>query len=204
MKRLLTLLTLLLAGAALTPALAQQSATLAGVIESEEPLPEGTRLAVQVLDGNDAWSYEVASVVPVGGSFELSVGAVPPERLRPFRSGAVLLPGLQNEYRVEPADVSYAQGTLAMYVDEDGDGAWTREPDRDPFFLALSQLERPIGFFTLIYVDKAATMSGSGVELALEPGWNVYTVRFPESGPDYGVHAGVSDVALEVLDLVLR
>lgn len=204
MKRLLIILTVLLAGAAWTQALAQQNATLSGVIESEEALPEGTRLAVQVLDDNDAWSFEVASVVPVGGSFELQVGAVPEERLRPFRSGAVLVPGLQNEYRVEPEGVNYAQGTLAMYVDEDGDGAWTREPDRDPFFLALSQLDQPIGFFSLIYVDQAATMSGSGVQLALEPGWNVYTARFPESGPDYAVQAGVSDITLEVLDLVLR
>ena len=200
MKRLLTILTVLLLGAAL----AQQTASLSGVIESEEPLPEGTRLGVQVLDANDAWSHEVASVVPVGGTFDLEVGAVPAELLRPFRSGAVLVPGLQNEYRVAPENVNYAQGTLAMYVDEDGDGQWTREPDRDPFFLALSQLENPIGFFTLIYVDQAATMTGSGVELALEPGWNVYTVRFPESGPTYSTHAGVSDVALEVLDLVLR
>lgn len=200
MNRLLTILILSLAPVAL----AQQSVTLSGVIESEEPLPEDTRLAVQVLDANDAWAEEAASVAPVGGSFRLEVGPVDGELLRPFRSGAVLLPGLQNEYRVEPEGVNYAQGTLAMYVDRDGDGAWTREPERDPFFLALSQLEEPIGFFTLVYVDAAATMIGSGVELALEPGWNVYTVRFPESGPTYAIHAGVSDIALEVLDLVLR
>ena len=59
--------------------------------------------------------------------------------------------------------------TFTLYDGENGDGVWTREPARDPFFLALAQLERPIGFFTLIYVDKAATMTGSGVELALEP-----------------------------------
>ena len=200
MRRLLTILLALLAGSAV----AQQTVTLSGVIESEEPLPEGTRLAVQVLDENDAWSLEVASVVPVGGTFELETNPVPDEELRPFRSGAVLLPGLQNEYRVAPEGVNYAQGSLAMYVDEDGNGEWTREPERDPFFLALSQLENPIGFFTLIYVDAAATMTGSGIELELEPGWNVYTVRFPESGPEYATQAVVDDVVLEVLDLVLR
>ena len=200
MNRLLTILILLLAPAAF----AQQSVTLSGVIESEEPLPDGTRVAVQVLDADDAWSAEAASVVPVAGSFRLEVGPVSDEHLRPFRSGAVLLPGLQNEYRVSPEGVNFTQGTLSMYVDRDDDGSWTREPERDPFFLALSQLEDPIGFFTLVYVDAAATLTGSGVELALEPGWNVYTVRFPESGPSYAIHAGVSDIALEVLDLVLQ
>ena len=200
MRRTLTILLALLLGTGF----AQRSVALSGVIDSDEPLPEGTRLGVQVLDADDAWSLEVGSVVPVAGSFELQVGAVPDDRLRPFRSGAVLLPGLQNEYRVAPDDVRFAQGTLAMYLDQNGDGTWTREPARDPFFLALAQLEQPIGFFTLLYVDKAATMTGSGVELTLEPGWNIYTVRFPESGPAYAVRASIEDVALEVLDLVPR
>lgn len=195
---------ILLAALLLSFGLAQRSAVLSGVIDSEDPLPEGTRLGVQVLDADDAWSYEVASVVPIGGSFRLELGEVPDERLRDFRSGGVLLPGLQNEYRVEPDGVRFAQGSLAMYLDEDGDGLWTREPERDPYFLALAQLERPIGFFSLLYVDQAATLAGAGVELRLEPGWNVYSVRFPESGPDYRVAAAVEDVALEVLDLMPR
>jgi hypothetical protein len=184
--------------------LAQRSATLSGVIDSEESLPEGTRLGVQVLDADDAWSLEVASVVPVAGSFRLEVGPVPEERLRPFRSGAVLLPGLQNEYRVAPDEARFAQGTLAMYLDSDGDETWTREPASEPFFLALAQLEEPIGFFTLLYVDREATLAGRGEELELRPGWNVYTVRFPESGPAYAVRGAVDDIALEVLDLVPR
>lgn len=199
MKRVLTILAVLLLGAAS----AQQSVTLSGVIESDEPLPSETRVGVQVFDEADAWSQEVASVVPVGGSFRLELGAVPEERLRPFRSGAVLLPGLQNEYRVSPSDVNYAQGTIALYVDEDGNDAWTRDPV-DPFFLALSQLDDPIGFFTLIYVDAPATLTASGVELTLNAGWNVYAVRFPEDGPSYGTYTEVADIALEVLDLVLR
>jgi len=195
---------ILLAALLLSFGLAQRSAVLSGVIDSEDPLPEGTRLGVQVLDADDAWSYEVASVVPIGGSFRLELGEVPDERLRDFRSGGVLLPGLQNEYRVEPDGVRFAQGSLAMYLDADTDGLWTREPERDPYFLALAQLERPIGFFSLLYVDQAATLAGAGVELRLEPGWNVYSVRFPESGPDYRVAAVVEDVALEVLDLMPR
>lgn len=184
--------------------LAQRPATLSGVITSEEPIPEGTRLGVQVLDANEAWSHEVDSVSPLAGSFVLEIGQVPSELLRPFRSGAVLLPGLQNEYIVEPRDVRYAQGVLAMYIDVDEDGVWTRQPARDPVFLALSQLERPIGFFSLIYVDKAATMQASGIDLTLEPGWNLFSVRFPESGPDYAVTAILDDVKLDVLDVIGR
>lgn len=202
MRRSVTILLVLLL--LLGSAVAQRAVTLSGVIDSEEPLPDGTRLGVQVLGENDAWSHEVGSVVPVAGSFQLEVEPAPDDRLRPFRSGSVLLPGLQNEYRVETEGVRYVQGTLAMYLDANDDGVWTRDPDRDPFFLALSQLERPIGFFTLIYVDRAATLTGSGVELELQPGWNVYTVRFPESGPAYAVQASVDDIALEVLDLVPR
>ncbi|MDZ7799893.1 MAG: hypothetical protein U5K81_03740 [Trueperaceae bacterium] len=200
MKRALTILFALMLGFTF----AQRSISLAGVIDSEEGLPDDTRLSVQVLNADGAWSYEVDSVAPIGGSFELEVGEVPAEHLRPFRSGAVLLPGLQNEYRVTPEDANYVQGTLAMYLDEDQDGTWTREPERDPFFLALSQLEQPIGFFTLIYVDQAATMEGRGEELALAQGWNVFTVRFPESGPAYEIREAVDDIALEVLDLLPR
>jgi hypothetical protein len=198
-----TLLILLLALIA-SFSIAQRSVVIAGVIDSEDPLPEGTRLGVQLLDAEDAWSYEVASVAPIAGSFRLELAGAPEERLRAFRSGAVLLPGLQNEYRVEPDDVRYAQGALAMYLDRDGDEVWTREPERDPYFLALAQLEEPIGFFSLIYVDRPAVMAGGGVELRLERGWNLYAVRFPETGPAYAVVQELSDVALEVLDLLPR
>ncbi len=201
MQRIATILVLALV---LGVALAQRPITISGIIQSEEPLLEGVRLGVQVLDADDAWSLEVGSVVPIGGSFNLEVGPVPNELLRPFRSGAVLLPGLQNEYLISPQDVLYVQGSLAMYIDDDENGEWTRQPNRDPIYLALSQLERPIGFFTLIYVDKTATMQASGVELVLEAGWNLFTVRFPESGPAYSVTASLDDVALEVLDLIGR
>ncbi|MEX2502949.1 MAG: hypothetical protein WD336_11280 [Trueperaceae bacterium] len=198
------ILTILLAAALLGAVWAQRPITLAGVIESDDPLPDATRVAVQVMDASGVWVLEVGSTVPLAGSFQLEVGAVPEERLRPFRSGAVLLPGLQNEYRVAPDDARFAQGVMSMYLDVDDSGVWTREPERDPYFLALSQLERPIGFFTLIYVDQPVTLMGSSVELQLEPGWNVFTVRFPESGPSYEIRAEVDDVALEVLDLLPR
>lgn len=200
MRRLLPLLMACLLGVAS----AQQSATLAGVIQSDDPLPDGTRVALQVLDGDDAWVHEAATTAPLGGSFSLDAGEIPDDLLRPFRSGAILLPGLQNEYRVEPEGVRFAKGSLSMYLDDDGDGRFTREPERDPFYLALAQLEDPIGFFTLIYVDSAASMSGRGVSFELEPGWNVFTVRFPEAGAEYELTDVVDDIALEVLDIVRR
>lgn len=181
---------------------AQQEVSLAGVIESETSLPQNVRVALQVLDDDDAWVHEVASTGSLGGSFELAAEGVPSEHLRAFRSGAVLLPGLQNEYRVSPDDVRYARASLALYADEDGNGAFTRDGSRDPFYLALAQLEDPIGFFTVLYVDGEVTMTAPDVELTLQPGWNVFTVRFPESGPAYEVTTSVDDVALDVLDVV--
>ena len=195
---------LLFALTVLTFGFAQRSVVLAGVVDSADPLPEGTRVAVQVLDADSAWTLEAGSAVPIGGSFRVDLDTVPDELLREFRSGGVLLPGLQNEYRVEPEGVRFVQGALSMYVDADENGVWTNEPERDPYFLALAQLEAPIGFFSLLYVDRPATVQGAGVELQLEVGWNAYTVRFPETGPEYRVFASVDDVVIEVLDLLPR
>ncbi len=199
-----TLIAVLIATLLLGSVAAQRSATLSGVIDAADPLPDATRVGVQVVDADGAWTREIGTAVPVAGSFQVELGEVPDEALRPFRSGSVLLPGLQNEYRVEPEGVRFAQGVMAMYLDSDGSGSWTRAPERDPHFLALSQLERPIGFFTLLYVDAPVVLTATAAELRLEAGWNVFTVRFPDSGPDYAVHAEVDDVALEVLDLVPR
>lgn len=183
---------------------AQRSIAVAGVVDFDDPLAENTRVAVQLLDVDGAWSLETSSVLPIAGSFQLELTDVPDERLRDFRSGSVLLPGLQNEYSVEPEGVRFVQGALSMYVDRDGDEFWTREPEREPYYLALAQLEAPIGFFSLLYVDQVTTLSGPGIELRLEPGWNAYTVRFPETGPEYRVSTELDDVVIEVLDLLPR
>lgn len=197
---LLTLLTL----AVVAFGFAQRSIVLAGVVDGDDPLTEGTRVGVQVLNADGAWSLEVGSVVPIAGSFRLELDDVPDEHMRDFRSGTVLLPGLQNEYRVEPEGVRFVQGALAMYVDSDADEIWTRQPEREPYYLALAQLEAPIGFFSLLYVDQTTTLIGPGTELQLEPGWNAYTVRFPETGPEYRVTSALEDVVIEVLDLLPR
>lgn len=188
---------LLLAVAALGLGYAQQSATLSGIIKTEGALPAGTRVAIHVVDNDNVWGREVASVVPVTGTFSISAGPIPGEELRPFRSGALLLPGLQNEYRVSPDDVGYAQGRVNMYVDNNGNEVFDRVADN--FFIGVPSLEEPVGFFSLIYVDKAATMTGSGVTLELQPGWNIFSVRFPQgSGARFQIQPRVEDAVLDV------
>lgn len=176
---------------------AQSGAALSGLIQSEEPLADNTRVAIHVVDSDNVWGLEVASVVPVGGTFRITPGAVPEEQLRPFRSGGVILPGIQNEYRVAPEDVNVAVARFNMYVDHNANEVFDRVVDR--WYVGVPRLENPIGFFTLLYVDKAATLTGSGVELALKPGWNVFTVRFPADKPLYEVVASVEDIVLDVI-----
>ena len=199
-RRLVPWLVLLLA-----TAYAQRPLDMAGIVVAEDPLPETARVGVHLLDGDGAWTLEIATAVTVVGSFQVEAGEVPGNLLRPFRSGAVLLPGLQNEYRVEPDDASYVQGTLSLYLDADGSGTWTRAEVRDPYYLALAQLEDPIGFFTIVYVDRPTTLRGSGIDLVLDTGWNVITVRFPEGqGATYQVVGSVADVLIDVIDLIPR
>lgn len=176
---------------------AQPGAALSGLIQSEEPLADNTRVAIHVVDSDNVWGLEVASVVPVGGTFRITPGAVPEEQLRPFRSGGVILPGIQNEYRVAPDDVKVAVARFNMYVDQNGNEVFDRVVDR--WYVGVPRLENPIGFFTLLYVDKAATIAGSGSELSLQPGWNVFTVRFPDEEATYAVQSSVDDIVLDVV-----
>lgn len=192
MKRLL--LTTLLALAAV--AWAQTGAVMSGIVKSDGPLAEGTRVAIHVVDSDNVWGLEVASVAPVGGTFRLTPGPVPAEQLRSFRSGSVILPGLQNEYRVSPDDVNVAVARFNMYVDQNGNGVFDRVVDR--FYIGIASLEAPVGFFTLLYVDKAATLTGGGTELQLRPGWNVFTVRFPADRTEYAITTSIDDVVLDV------
>ena len=191
---------LILVGLLLTAGMgfSQPSSTIRGIIKSENLLPEGTRVAIHVVNNEGVWGYEVASVAPVAGTFSIDALPVPEEELRPLRSGAVLLPGLQNEYRIRPDDVNFALGRVNMYVDNNANFLFDRG-GVDTFFIGVLSLEEPVGFFSLLYLDKAATMTGSGVELALEPGWNIFSVRFPEDlGPAYRSQVLVEDAVLDV------
>ena len=193
MKRLL----LTAAFALLAVSSAQQGAPLSGIVQSEDELAPQTRVAIHVVDADNVWGLEVASVVPVGGTFRITPDAVPASELIAFRSGAVILPGLQNEYRVTPEGVNVAVARFNMYVDENGNSVFDRVQDK--WYIGIPRLENPPGFFTLLYVDQAATLTGSGVELQLSAGWNVFTVRFPDDRAVYAVGTSVEDIVLDVI-----
>jgi len=197
-RRFMTLLALLTAGL-LTFASAQGSISLGGIIQSEDPLPENTRVAVFQVDADGVWGRELVTVNPIAGSFDLTLDVQDLDGQMPFRSGAILLPGLQNEYRVSPDDTQYVLGRMNMYVDSDANGQFDRQTD--PVFLGLLSLEDPIGFYNLLWVDRDATLTASGgVTLELSPGWNLFTVRFPgeSSPPEYRITDRVDDAVLDV------
>jgi hypothetical protein len=181
---------------------AQQQATLAGIARvkdatGQEATPANTKVAIHLVNTDNAWQREIASVVPTAGTFSIQTAAVNPDELTPLRNGAVLLPGLQNEYTVAPEGVNFAKGQINMYVDNDGNNVY--EGTADTVFLGIASLENPIGFFTLVYVDQATTITGKGATLEFAPGWNVFTVRYPDNGdPVYAVQSSINDVLLDV------
>lgn len=193
MKRLLILGCFLLGAV-----LAQQQATLSGIIKTDDEMHEATRVAIHIVDRDNVWRSEIATVSPVAGTFSITLSEMPTTELSPLRSGAILLPGLQNEYTVTPAEgVNYAQARINMYVDMNGTGTFDRVTDA--FYIGLASLENPTGFFSLIYVDQPVTISGRGVDLNFAAGWNIFTVRFPNDGdPVYSVQASVEDAVMDV------
>ena len=194
-SRFCGLTTLLLLMTALQLGMAQRGVELSGIIESQDPLAERTRVAIHIVDRNGVWGEEIATVTPVAGTFNISADPLEDQELRAFRSGGVLLPGLQNEYRVSPDDVNYVQGRVNMYVDSNDSGMFERVTDA--FYIGVSSLDEPVGFFSLIYVDQETTLTGTGVTLELQSGWNVFTVRFPGDGaPHYEIRQEVDDLVL--------
>lgn len=180
----------------LPAAFAQQTPALSGIIVSDEPLAENTRVGLHLVDSDNVWGAEILSSTPVGGTFRVTPPEVPSGELRPFRSGSVLLYGLYNEYRVAPDDVNVAVARFSVYVDKNANGRF--DSLEDPFYVGIARVEEPLGFYTLLYVDKAATITASGVELTLQPGWNVYNVRFPGDDTIFSVDQGVTDIVLDV------
>ena len=176
----------------------QRQATLSGVVKSGSPVPEGTRVGVFTVNSDNVWQQEVASSGTVGGTFSVMLDALSASALSPFRSGAVLFPGLTNEYTVAPEGVNFARGLVGMYVDSNGNSAFDGL-SQENVFLGVASLENPTGFFSLIYVDQAATLTGKGVTLELAPGWNVFTVTYPQGGePAYAVSAATDKALLDV------
>ena len=174
-----------------------QDASLSGIIKVDGDIADGTRVGIHLVDRDTAFQGEVASVAPVGGTFSLDSTSLDSE-LTPFRSGSMLFPGLQNEYSVEPGNVNYQRAIVNPYVDSDGNGIFDG-PAVDRSYIGIASLQDPIGFFSLVYVDKVATVTGKGAVLEFTPGWNIFTVRYPEEGdPIYAVEPAVDDVILDV------
>lgn len=195
MKRIFAVCMLVLLATA-TVAIAQQSVSLSGIIETDEPLVDGSRVAIHVVDADNVWGREVASVAPVAGTFSITAEPLDEEELRPFRSGAVVLPGLQNEYRVEPEGANYARGRVNVYVDLNRNEVFDRVADA--FYVGIGTLEDPIGYFSLLYVDRPVSLIGTGATVELAHGWNVFTVRFPDSGTAYDAQSSVDDLVLDI------
>ena len=195
------LLTFLFSTLFYSPALAQtpQEATVGGLLQSDQPLPEGARVGVHVVDMDGDTLEEVSSAAPVAGTFSVTTAPPSPNLLQPFRNGAIPLPGLQNEYRVSPEGVNYARALTKVYVDNSGNGAFDNLT-QDTGLLGLASVDNPVGFFVLLYVDQPATLSGRGNEVALAAGWNVFTARFPEGGdPLYGASQSIDDAVLDII-----
>jgi hypothetical protein len=195
MKRTLLILLFLLCAVAF----AQQSATVSGIIKTDKPLPANARVSIEVINADGVWKFEVASAVPAAGTFSVTAkDALQADLLRPFRSGAVPLLGIQDEYSVSPSDVNFARANVEVYVDNNGNGKWDGL-QTDSVYLGVPSLEKPVGFFELLYVDKDATISSQGVSLKLKRGWNIFTFRVPSDGqPTYAITQKVDDAKLDV------
>jgi hypothetical protein len=137
---------------------AQQSATVAGTIEAPDALPENARIGVHIVDENGVWGREIGTTTPSDGRFSVELAGTA-EPLGPFRSGDVVLPGLQNDYSLEP-DVNFTRAQVNVYLDETATAPSTAAPTRRtwgspgqarrpafscPFTLTETQLWRPTG-----------------------------------------------------------
>lgn len=194
MKRILPIY-FLLCVSLLGGALAQQSATVAGTVEALEGLPENARVGVHIVDKNGVWGREIGTAAPGDGRFSVTLsGEAAP--LSPLRSDDVILPGLQNDYTLEP-EVNFTRAQVNVYLDENDNGTFDRATDTP--YLGLAGTSAPTGFFVPFYVDQDATLEAAGKTLALKAGWNIFTVRFPESGePQYGVSNLLESARLDV------
>lgn len=189
---------LTLALASVCVGFSQQQATLSGRIESLGELPQTARVGVHVIDAEGVTLAEVASVRPVASTFSLTTTTPSSTLLQPFSAGAVLLPGLQNEYQVTPDGAQFARAVTKVYDDTNTNSNFDN-PENDPVYLGVASVENPVGFFVLLYVDQPVTLNGRGQTLDMAAGWNVFTVRFPEEGrASYDATASIQDILLDI------
>ncbi len=179
-------------------AAAQQSATVVGVIEAAEPLPEGVRVGVHLVDQDGVWGREIAAATPEEGAFQVTLSGSA-EGLRPFRSSEVMLPGLQSDFRVLPEGISYVRAQINVYIDHNDNGTFDRNTDTP--YLGLAGVTDPTGFFVPLYVDSGASLETAAGVLELEAGWNIFTVRFPEgTDPEFAVSDSLENARLDVFE----
>ena len=191
MKRLILLVGLgLWSGAS-----AQQRATVSGTVAAPGALPETARIGVHLVDARGVWGREIATAIPENGTFEVEL-AGSTDALAPFRSGEVVLPGLQNDYSLG-SDVNFTRAQIDVYLDENGNGAFDREGDAP--YLGLAGTAAPIGFFVPLYVDADTTLEAAGRTFELRAGWTIFTVQFPDGGePRYDVSNTLGSARLDV------
>ncbi len=188
-------LILLICLGVLNGAFAQQQATVSGTVAAPEALPETARVGVHLVDPQGVWGREIAGTTPQGGAFEVELAGTA-DALTPFRSGEVVLPGLQNDYSLSN-DVNFTRAQLDVYLDENGNGTFDREGDVP--YLGLAGTSEPVGFFVPLYVDADTTLTAAGASYPLLEGWNIFTVRFPDGEePQYAVVTTLDSARLDV------
>lgn len=178
---------------------AQQQVTLSGVVKTIEAAPANTKVAIFTVDNDNAWQREIATTGVVAGTFSITTVNLDPTELSTFANGSsALLPGLQNEYTMSPENVSFARAIVNVYVDNNANNVFD-SIEIDKPFIGIASLDKPVGFYSLIYVNQDAQITGKGQVLDLKTGWNIFTIRFPsETEGSYAVEAEVNDVLLDV------
>ena len=180
-------------------AFAQQQVTLAGVVKTVDEIPENTKVAVFTVNSDNAWQREIATTAVVAGTFSITTSNLEPSELTAFANGSsALLPGLQNEYTISPANIAFARAIVNVYVDSNGNNAFDNI-DIDKPFIGIASLDNPVGFYSLLYVNQDAQITGKGQVLDLKAGWNIFTIRFPtESEGQYAIETELNDALLDV------
>lgn len=197
LKNMLFLALSLLVLSFATAQTAPQIATISGILENEQGIQANTRVGVHLLDEASGGLFELTSVQPVANTFSIGTADPSASTLIPWTNGLVLLPGLQNQYTLEPENVPFTRAITNVYVDN-GNGQFDGNAT-DPLYLGVASLKDPLGFFILVYVDQDVRLISSEAELNFTRGWNIFTVRFPDDGsPIYAVTRSVSDASLDV------
>lgn len=176
---------------------APQNAVVSGILENEAGIHPNTLVGMHVLDQNTSTLVEISVATPVASTFSLGTTDPDSALLKPWDSGGILLPGLQDDYTIAPSGVNFTRAITNVYIDN-GNNSFDGNAT-DPLYLGVASLQNPLGFFILIYVDQPVTLTSPSATLNFVRGWNVFTVRFPEGGsPVYAVTRSVSDVSLDV------